>query len=135
MVVKTPQCEKVTRWSQTGYLAQRHSCHMGMMPKWFALMDVRQVDFNGGQAHSGNRIADRNARMSVGGRIDDNAVIASPALLNPVHQVAFAIRLANVDVHPQIFGQRGEGRVDALERLSAIDGLFPGTEQIQVGSM
>jgi predicted nucleic acid-binding protein len=73
---------------------------MGMMSKWFALMDIRQVDFDGGQANSGNRIADRHARMGIGGRIDDDAVIAASALLNPIHQVSLAIRLVNVDVQP-----------------------------------
>jgi hypothetical protein len=47
---------------------------MGMMSKWFALMDIRQVDFDGGQANSGNRIADCNARMGIGGWIDDDAL-------------------------------------------------------------
>jgi hypothetical protein len=55
--------------------------------------------------------------------------------LDPVDEFPFAIGLSNVDFYSQILGELYQGRVNAVQGLAAIDGLLPGAEQVQVGSM
>ncbi len=86
-----------------------------MMTEWFPLVDVRQMNLNGGQAHCRNSVPNRDTGMGVGGRIDDNPLIAASTLLDPVDEFPFAIGLSNVDFHGQILGELDHGRVNAVQ--------------------
>ena len=135
MVMQAAQSKQVAGGPQSGNLTQGHSGHVRMMTEWFPLVDVRQMHLNGGQAHCRKSVPNRDAGMGVSGRIDDNSLIASSTLLDPVDEFPFAIGLSNVDFYSQILGELYQGRVNAVQGLVAIDGLLPGAEQVQVGSM
>ena len=64
-----------------------------MVAKGFPLMDIAQMHFYGGEGDSGDRIAHRYARMRIGTRIDQNALMMIQSSLNCVHQGTFVIRL------------------------------------------
>jgi len=103
------------------------------MAKWFALMDIRQMDLDRRQPDGGNGIAYGDAGVGIGGWIDDHAVVSAPGFLNPTDQLAFAVRLPDIDFHRQFLRQLGQGRVDPVQRLGTIDGLLPGAEEVQIG--
>lgn len=115
MLMQPAQREPVTGRSQSGDLRQGHAGDMRMVAKRLPLMDVRQMHFNGGQSYGRNGIANRDARMGVGGRIDDDPLIATAALLNPIDQFPFAVGLMNIHFHRQFLGQAGQGSVYAVE--------------------
>ena len=54
------------------------------MAKLLALMNIRNVNFDGRNTHGGNRIAHRQARVGVGRRIDHDGGKLAGRLLNPV---------------------------------------------------
>ena len=133
--MQATQSKQVAGRPQSGNLPQGHAGHVRMMAEWFPLVDVRQMNFNGGQAHCCNSVPNRDAGMGVGGRVDDDSLIAGSTRLDPVDEFPFAIGLSNVNFHSQILGEFDHGRVNAVQGLAAIDGLLPGAEQVQVGSM
>ena len=54
-------------------------------------MNIGQMHFYGRQADRRNSIPDCNARVGIGGRVDDDPVVSRASLLNPVDQVPLAI--------------------------------------------
>ena len=59
---------------------------VGMVPERLALKDIGQMYFNERNAHSGQRIAYRDAGVRVGGRVDDDEIgaVASGSLRKTV---------------------------------------------------
>src|SRR5438105_2995484 len=85
------------------------------MPEWLARVDIGEMNLDERDGDPGKRIAQRNASMRVGGRVeDDEADAVAARLLNPVDQLAFEIAL--VANHLRARGASG------LDQ-SAIDGL------------
>ena len=106
-----------------------------MLAKRLALVDIRQMHFDRGQPHGSNGIAYGDAGMRIGGRINDNPVVSTSGFLDPDDQIAFVVRLPDIDFHTQLLGQLGQGRIDSVQCLGAIDGLLPRTEEVQIGPM
>ena len=109
MVLQPTKCEEITHRTQAGNLPKGDSCDIGPMAKLFPLMNIGQMHFNRWQADRRNRIPDRNARMSIGGRVDDNSVVSCPRLLNPGDQLSLVIRLAYIYLYGQLFCQLCNG--------------------------
>ncbi len=77
MLVQAAQCEQIAGRTQTRNLSHRDSGHMRMMAKFFPLVNIRQMHFNGGQADRRNGIPDCDAGMGIGGRINDDPVVSA----------------------------------------------------------
>src|SRR5438105_5023260 len=85
------------------------------MPESLARVDIGEVNLDERDGDPGKRIAQRNARMRVGSRVeDDEADAVAARLLNPVDQFAFEIALVANHLRA-----RGASGLDE----SAIDGL------------
>lgn len=95
-------------------------------------VDIGQVHLDCREIDRGQRVANCYAGMGIGGRIDDNAIIAASCFLNPGHQFPFEIRLSDIQVHSQILAEGCQGRVNRVERGRSINGLFPGPQQIEI---
>ncbi len=64
-------------------------------------MNVGDVDLDGRQRDRVNGVEDRDRRMSVGGRIDDDADGARPPrFMEPVDDIALVVRLAELQPQP-----------------------------------
>ena len=48
MIMQAAQREKIARGTQSGDLAQGDPGDVGMMTEWLTLLNVRQVDLDGG---------------------------------------------------------------------------------------
>jgi hypothetical protein len=84
----------------------------------------------------GKRIAQRNAGMRVGGRVeDDEADAVAARLLNPVDQLALEIAL--VANHLSARGASGldQSAIDGLQGLPAIDRSLASSQEIEIGSV
>ena len=133
--MQAPEREQIPGWSEAGNLPERDTCDVGMVTKRLSLVDVREMYLDGGQPNRCNGIADRDARMCIGGRVDNNPVESASGFLNPCHQFAFAVGLPDVDRHRQLLGQFRQRGIENIQRGRPIDGLFPRAEEIEVGTM
>jgi len=66
------------------------------VPEIFPGMNVGQMDFNRGDARRRNRIAQGDAGMGVGSRVQDNDIPFPLSFLNPTHKLALQVALAKV---------------------------------------
>ena len=95
-------------------------------------MDVREVDFDSRDAGGRDGVAKRDTRMCVGGGVQDDGFKVSFRVLNPTHQFALIIRLAEINLDVLRFGLISNQRFDvALSRLSVNLG-FARAEQVEV---
>ena len=92
--------------------------------------------FNKWDRDPGQRIADRNAGMRIGRRIDDDEVSAVlPGRLDTVDQRAFVVALPRCQRGAQFACQQFQSLIDLGQREAAVDMRFPGAEQVQVRAM
>jgi len=91
MVVQPTECKEITGRTQPGNLPDRDSRHKGPMAKFFPLMNIGQMHFNGRQTYRRNGIPDRDAGVGIRGRVNDNPIISRPSLLNPGDEFTLAI--------------------------------------------
>src|SRR5215472_1839368 len=86
--------------------------HIGMMPPLFAAMDVREVHLDDGYLHELQRIVDGDRGVREPRRVDHDAVGALPGLLDPVDDLALVVRLAEIDVEPELARALGACSLD-----------------------
>src|SRR5438270_10484070 len=92
------------------------------VPESLARVDIGEVNLDERDGDPGKRIAQRNARMRVGSRVeDDEADAVAARLLNPVDQFGFEIAL--VANHLRARGASGldESAIGGLQALPALD--------------
>jgi len=106
------------------------------MAEGFAAVDVREVDFDEGQGHGRQCIADGDAGVGVGGRVDDDELRAVAARgLDAVDQSAFVVALEAAQRGAGGVGDLAEFGIDLGEGLRAVDLGLAGAEQVEVGAM
>ena len=79
MVVQPTECEEIAGRTQAGNLPDRDSRDMGPMAKFFPLMDIGQMHLNRRQADCRNGVADGDAGVGIGGRVNDCLLYTSPS--------------------------------------------------------
>ena len=91
------------------------------------------MDFHGRDGHGLQCIQNGYAGVSVGGGVDDDAVIDAVGRLDGVHDGTLVVGLdeAHLDALG-IAGGADEGQ-QGLIILAAVDGRLPQTQQIQIG--
>src|SRR5919112_2029917 len=92
-----------------------------MFSKIFSLIDIGNMNFDGGDTGSDKCIAHSDTGMGVGCRIDYNSAEVSWSLLNPVNQFTFIIRLTNLHGDSQLLGEGTNFSPDFFQCNAAIN--------------
>ncbi len=71
------------------------------MAKALASMNVRKMDLDRRSAAAGDGVAQRDRGVGIGSGVDDDAGSLGSRLLNPVDQMTFMVRLAEVIAAPR----------------------------------
>src|SRR5687768_5072718 len=125
--------ELVAFRSQPAHDPRRELAEIGLLPERFAGVNVGKMDFDERYRHRRQRIAQGDARMGIGGRIDDDEIDPFGAgLLDAVYQLAFRIALVTRE-----FCRRGtrllaQSLLDRIQSNSSVTIGLAGTEQIEV---
>src|SRR5437588_102598 len=94
---------------------------------------VGPVYFSERYAGAGQRVAQRNAGVREGARVDDHerhSLGAGP--MDAIDQLVFGVTLERDQLVPELAGNRRRALLDRLECVGAIHRRFPGPEQIEV---
>src|SRR5688572_11824062 len=102
------------------------------MAKRLALVRVRDVQLDDRRLDHVERIEDRHRRMGERRRVDDDAVGAVDAALDPVDDLRLAVRLVERDRQAALVGARPAHFLDLLERGRAVDVRLARAEQVEV---
>ena len=92
-VRKAAQRQRIPLGSKPGDHAIGAKRDIGVMAEFFALVNVRDMDFDDGGFEGIECVKDRNRRMCKCGRIDHDAGRNFSCLVNPVDDLVFAVRL------------------------------------------
>src|SRR3954451_8472623 len=97
------QCQQISMRAEAADDTFRDRRHIGMVAESFTPEDIGQVDLDHRKLRYRKRVHDGDGGMGIGTRIQDDAVMLAPRLLNPRNQLAFQIGLAEVDRDVQGF--------------------------------
>lgn len=127
--------KQVAGWTKSRNLSEGHARNVGLMPEQFTLVNVAEVDLNGRKSHGRNGIADRDTRMSIPSRVDHDRIEPLLGTLNPGNELSLQIRLLHRHLNAISLSELGDRSIDDFQRSTAINGLFPLPQQIQIGAM
>ena len=88
-----------------------------------------------GQTDCGERIADSERSVRVGGGIDDDAVAGAEALLDLIDDLAFEIALKKLDLVAALIGDRLHLLMDILHLHNPVNSGLAHTEHIDIRSL
>ena len=97
------QAKQITLLPESGNLAHRSSRNIRMFAEFLPFIDIGNMHLDGGNSSCRYRISNGHTGMSIRSRIDDDSAKLSGRLLNPTHQLSFAVGLPDIDFHPQLF--------------------------------
>ena len=126
------QGQFVAQGAQAADHAQAGRRGQALVAEVLAAVDVREVDLDTRQAGGGDGVADRDARVRVGRRIDDQSVGGAERGADGAHQLALDIALEASDSDAQRGRARDQARLDVGQRLCAVDARLAFAEQGQV---
>ena len=128
--------QKVTVKTQAGDDADASGGGHGFMPKFFALINIRNMYFNGAEAAARDAIAQRHAHVGVATWIDDQEfhTVVSP-LRNGVDDFAFVIGLKEAGLNAGFFSVCRDFLFEIGKGLGAINLRLAFTESVEVGSV
>eukprot|EP00825_Cyclidium_porcatum_P015735 TRINITY_DN19018_c0_g1_i1.p2 TRINITY_DN19018_c0_g1~~TRINITY_DN19018_c0_g1_i1.p2 ORF type:complete len:225 (+),score=29.08 TRINITY_DN19018_c0_g1_i1:189-863(+) len=116
--------------------ADRLVAEVAGMAERLAAVRVGQVDFDEGQGHCRQRVADRDGGVGEGGRIDqDEGGAVGAGGLDTVHQRVLGIGLTGAQLMAGFLRLRHQCQVDVCQRRMAIDLRLARAEQVEVGAM
>lgn len=85
MVNDRLQTKQVAVCPKAADLTDCDRSNIGVMTKGFALINVAEMNLNGRNLHSGDRVSDGDARMSIGTGVNYKAVLLSDGSLDLIH--------------------------------------------------
>ncbi len=97
-------------------------------------MDVGQVNLDKGMATQ-QRIADGDAGVGEGGRVDDDEIHLTHGLVDAADQLMFGIGLQVFQCDPEFAGVVRQIGDDLIERLAAVDARFPLPSRFRFGPL
>jgi len=106
-----------------------------MPAELFAPVNIRKVDLHDGHVHGYQRISYGNARMGVGRRVNDDALILPSRLLNPRHQFSLYIGLADIKRHSKVAAEPPQGGINIPKRRRTVDRFLTASEKIEIRAM
>ena len=130
-----PQPEHIAVLAEPDDLPDDDVTQQRPAPKFFAFVNIGQMDLDHGEVHGKDRIADGHAGMRIRGRVDQNRVMPPASRLDRRNDLAFAVGLETLDSEPEITGESGQLAVDIRERGPSVDLGFTRAEQIEVRSV
>ena len=99
-------------------------------------LDGADVDLDGGDGDGLEGIQDRNARVRVSCRVDDDAVDLAVGLLDLVDDAALVVRLEDLDLVKSL---RGAGLLADLDQavvvVATVDARLANAEHVEIGSV
>ena len=106
------------------------------MAEVLAGFDGADVDLDGGDGDGLEGVQDRNARVRVGCRIDDDAVDLAVGLLDLVDDAALVVGLEDLDL---VKALRGAGFLADLDQavivVAAVDARLANAKHVEVGTV
>src|SRR5688572_24688100 len=126
------QPQQITLHAKTGNLPDGHPGNVRMLSEIFSFVDIRNMNFNGGNTSGDNRITHGNTGMGIRRRIDDNGAEVIGCLLYPVNQLPFIIGLPNLDCDLEVLGERTNYSDNFFQRKPAIDFGLALAEKIKI---
>src|SRR5262245_7607848 len=115
------QAKQVTLHTESGNLSDRSSCDVRVLAEFFSFIDVGNMHFDGGNPGRCECVPNSHTGMGIRSRIDDDSTKLPRRFLNPTYQLSFAVRLSNIDSHPQLFCERMYFLVNLIQGEPAID--------------
>ena len=106
------------------------------MPKWFALVNVRDVQLDKRHVDSYQGIANRHRRVRQGAGIDNDGV--DPLFvggMDPVNNVALVVGLKRRELEAVLGRVLIHGLLHALERHRPVDGRLSRPQEVEVRSI
>lgn len=135
MIKKSAQTKQVAIQPEAGYLPKGKWRQKAVMPKLLPAMDIGEMDLYKGKSDGSHGVAQSNAGMGIGSRIDQNTIIIGRRRLDSIHQCPLTIGLKERQDTPKFCSQRIQGTVDLVKRQTAIDFRFTPAQHIQVWTM
>src|SRR5579859_1312839 len=80
--------------------------HERAVPEFLALMDIGDMDLDHRRIEGIERVQDGHGIMREGGRVDDDAARALPRLVDPVHDLVFAVALVEAQLEAELARER-----------------------------
>ena len=93
------------------------------------------MDFDGWNPDTGDGIAERDAGVSIGSRVQDDDIEFTFRLLNPGDQLAFEVGLAELDFRAQLGGAFADLGLDLGQGSIPVELRLPLTEQVEIGAV
>ena len=87
------QPEAVAINAKAANLPDRHGGNIGKMAKGFPLMNITEMDFNGGNFNGTQGIPNGHTGVGIGGGVNDNALILPQGFLDGCHQFPLTVGL------------------------------------------
>ena len=126
------QCKLVTVRPASGDNADGDLADVGVVSERFSLVDVRDVNLNHRQLDRFDGVAERDARVRIGARIEDNPGTGGSGLVNGVDKGAFRVALEGHHVDPKFRRPPLDLLHDFIQRCCAVHFRLPRAKQIQV---
>lgn len=103
------------------------------MAERLAAGEVGEVDFDDGDGDGGDGVGDGDGGVGVAAGVEDDAVIVAGGGVDAVDEFAFEVGLEVVDGGGGVFD--AELAEAVVEGTGAVDGGFPGAQEIEVGAV
>ena len=127
--------QNVRVWPESEDLTTADWCDQGLVTKGFPRVDVGKVDFDGGQPHRSDGIAQGDTGVGVGCRVENDDAEFPLRLLDPGNQFPFEIGLPEFDSHAKLFGPLTDLGLNVSQGRSSIDPGLTLAQQVQVGTI
>ena len=109
---------------------------VGVVAKGLPLVHVGEVHLDKGDGHSGKGVAQGDAGVGKGGRIDDDPVDALlPRLMYPLDELELGIALHVFQTMARLLRPGMQARDYGGQGIGTIVAGFPSPEQVQVGAV
>jgi hypothetical protein len=98
-------------------------------------MNVAEMNFDGWNLHSGNRISKGVGVVSVGSWVKDDSVGPFSGFMEQIDELAFVVGLMDFELATASFGKSSELGIELIQGHRSIDFGFPFSEEIEVGAV
>ena len=106
-----------------------------LVAEFLAGMHVGKVQLDHRDLDGADGIMKRDGRVGIGTGVDGDAGSGVAGFVNPVDQIAFVVRLAEIDGKTQLLAFSLAQHFDIGERLAAIDTGLALAEGVKIGAV
>ena len=124
--------EPITIYAKTAHAANRDRCRERLVTKAFASGDVADMYFYGRAVHREERVAERDARVSIACGVKDDPRALSPRLMNAFNEGPLIIALERVELPTKAQGFLRESLLKRSELRDAITLWLSRSEEVSI---